>query len=398
MMITISESGKLTMAILIKLYRFFSSRLSLIKRENLLQPRVIFFFGCLSLILLWTVFLLYGKILDSTTQHANKFPSAENLNIFSERDLTFLSQCQWIKYAKNPILEAKKGEWDGYAVRDPFVVKKDDRYFLFYHAYRGVISGIGLAISDDGFNFQRYGQQPILDLGGIDEWDSGSMQIGSILKIGGKYVMYYDGYRSVDSEFASEGIGIAESQDLYHWQKFSGNPIWSTSQKVKTTAEYIPFVVYHPENQKYYLYTERSTAAGWNIDMSVSADPYKFSRFIPNWNGARSLKIDLTGAANPKVYYVNQNHFLMGYNGFDKDNPGNLRFATSSDGLAWQPFNEGKAILEKVPGEWDGYRMENAFLLRDEDELKLYYFAEAAVRPELKWSIGVATCKIPKEQ
>lgn len=147
------------------------------------------------------------------------------------------------------------------------------------------------------------------------------------------------------------------------------------------------------ELNKYHMYAERNTPSGWVIDISVCDNPYKFSNFTTAWNSACEFGVDLNGVANPKVYILNKTTFLMGYNGFDKGNSGNLRFAISEDGINWKTFNDGKVILEKINGTWDSYRMEKVFLHFGDDDIKLYYFASPSEAQKYECKIGIATLK-----
>lgn len=65
-----------------------------------------------------------------------------------------------MKYSGNPILIPDPKGYDNYSVRDPFVFKKDGKYFMFYHEYKSRSPAIGLAISNDGFNFIQESNKP----------------------------------------------------------------------------------------------------------------------------------------------------------------------------------------------------------------------------------------------
>ncbi|MFD2328020.1 family 43 glycosylhydrolase [Cohnella sp. GCM10020058] len=52
----------------------------------------------------------------------------------------------WEKYPANPIVEPTPGEWDGEAVYKPFVLKRGDKWFLWYNGRNGALEQIGVAI------------------------------------------------------------------------------------------------------------------------------------------------------------------------------------------------------------------------------------------------------------
>lgn len=67
--------------------------------------------------------------------------------------LALLQTKSFMKYPGNTILIPDPKGYDNYSVRDPFVFKKDGKYFMFYHRYKGRPAVIGVAISKDGFDF-----------------------------------------------------------------------------------------------------------------------------------------------------------------------------------------------------------------------------------------------------
>ena len=286
----------------------------------------------------------------------------------------------WEKYKGNPILSLSQNSWDSVFVRDAFIIKKRRQYYMFYTGRMTNGSAIGLAISEDGFKFKKTNCPAVKT---TKNWEANLALFGSVIKHKNEFILYYNGGNE-----NLLGIGAATSIDLIHWRKHKNNPIWCTKTNVSCTKQLLPFVIFYKD--KYFMYTE-SLKAGWGIDVSISCDPYRFVDFNTVWTGAKDLNLDKCGAANPKVFIVD-GMLLMGYNGFDYENPGNLRFAVSEDGINWKPFNDGKLILQKKNGEWDGFRTENAFLLFDND-IKLYYFGSQHKATNYRWDIGVATLK-----
>lgn len=81
------------------------------------------------------------------------------------------------KYKYNPILIPiiEEGSFERAAVYNPAAIVREGKVYLIYRGeedyYEQYISRLGLAISDDGFKFERYEKNPILeeDLANIDE-------------------------------------------------------------------------------------------------------------------------------------------------------------------------------------------------------------------------------------
>lgn len=140
-------------------------------------------------------------------------------------------------------VQNKEIRWEAEHVFNPGVVVKDGKIFLFYRAEDnyGVGCGmhtsrIGVAMSDDGVNFHRFGT-PILypDLDGQEmyEFPGGCEDPRIVEREDGVYVMMYSQW---NRQVAI--LGVATSTDLIHWKKhgyaFEGNHIrrWSKSGSI----------------------------------------------------------------------------------------------------------------------------------------------------------------------
>lgn len=98
------------------------------------------------------------------------------------------------KYSNNPILSPNlNNNWESLVVCNPAIWYENEKFHLFYRAAGNDLEHkihIGLALSDDGFNFVRYQDTPILspeELG----FDAGSVEDPRIVKFGETYYMTY---------------------------------------------------------------------------------------------------------------------------------------------------------------------------------------------------------------
>jgi predicted GH43/DUF377 family glycosyl hydrolase len=120
------------------------------------------------------------------------------------------------KHPDGPVLSA----------RCPFALVHDDRVYLFFVK---VVDGgyrIHLSVSADGVTFEPVQDAPVLDVGEPESWDSFSVTTPKIFSDGDRFCMSFAGGDvSLDDP---NGIGLAYSDDLIHWEKTPGNPVFTT--------------------------------------------------------------------------------------------------------------------------------------------------------------------------
>ena len=122
---------------------------------------------------------------------------------------------------KRIVLPPTPGSWDGKSTAAPIVWKEDGRYLMLYQGWSEG-SGpriFGLAESEDGMQWTKYETNPVMTPFGV--WDQRGYECGSLLKIEGKYWLYYTGI-GADGKAR---IGLATSEDLRSWSQYERNPI-----------------------------------------------------------------------------------------------------------------------------------------------------------------------------
>lgn len=199
---------------------------------------------------------------------------------------------QWIPHNSNPIVRVGEG-FDRGGVFDPAVVRFRNRWFLYYSATEGdahafaeqleqgtgdgapVDESIGLAFSRDGIDFTKHSEgpvlrarcpfalvhegvvylyyvrithggyrihlalsedglhfdeepEPVLGVGPPGDWDAHSVTTPKIFRDGNRWCMAFagDGAHLDDPT----GVGLAYSDDLRSWEKFSGNPVFTVGE------------------------------------------------------------------------------------------------------------------------------------------------------------------------
>ena len=100
------------------------------------------------------------------------------------------------RYEGNPILKPNpQNQWENLCVLNPAVVfdKETNKFVMVYRAGGDEIKHhirLGLATSDDGFNFVRYADNPVFDVDENDA-DGGCVEDPRIVYIDGIYYMTY---------------------------------------------------------------------------------------------------------------------------------------------------------------------------------------------------------------
>jgi predicted GH43/DUF377 family glycosyl hydrolase len=112
--------------------------------------------------------------------------------------------------------------------RSPEVAARDGAAFLFYVIRK---QGQGYRIygarSDDGISFKPFGVAPVLDVGPSHSWDCFEVTTPRIFERKGWFYMLYAGCRDQNRMDMPNGFGIARSKNLFRWQKYPHNPVFT---------------------------------------------------------------------------------------------------------------------------------------------------------------------------
>lgn len=123
----------------------------------------------------------------------------------------------WTKYEHNPVLlTGNWGEWDAAVIQDPFVMKIDNTYYMWYSGFPEWIENtdmtgmyqIGLAYSSDGINWIKSNRNPVFRKGKKGEWDAAMVGFPSIILEDDILYMYYTGLNK---------LIIPEFPNPYYW-------------------------------------------------------------------------------------------------------------------------------------------------------------------------------------
>lgn len=112
-------------------------------------------------------------------------------------------------------------EWEE-DINRPVVVKRDDGYHLWYTGQAKDHSWIGYATSQDGLQWERRSERPVLSP--EQPWEKVAVMCPHVEwePDRGEFRMWYSG----GDQYEPDAIGLATSRDGLNWVKHSGNPVF----------------------------------------------------------------------------------------------------------------------------------------------------------------------------
>ena len=129
-------------------------------------------------------------------------------------------------------------------------MEHDGRFYDFYNAANGGIEQMGLAVSDDLFDWRRYRDNPVIRTT-ASGYDERFCSDGKVFRDGDHWIMFYFGVGRGGAH-----VMAAFSRDLLHWSvhpeplyKAGGHPMGLD----KTYAHKIS-LVYNPKNDTFYMF------------------------------------------------------------------------------------------------------------------------------------------------
>jgi beta-1,2-mannosidase len=124
----------------------------------------------------------------------------------------------------DPVLSPEAEYEKNGGVEDPRLLQVEGAYYLTYTGYDGHSAQLCLATSKDLIHWERKG---VILPAYKGTWNEQWTKSGAIVpnKIGGKWWMYYLGTRKDVDGKARDYMGLAQSDDLLHWQDATKEPV-----------------------------------------------------------------------------------------------------------------------------------------------------------------------------
>lgn len=299
------------------------------------------------------------------------------------------SQTNWSKYSI-PVLErsASFPDWKGLATADACVIRHNDTLKMWF-----VGSGwmnefddcphvrIGYAWSMDGIVWNEYAGNPVLDIGtDSTDFDYDGVETPTVIfdegaPISERYKMWYAGRNSRCSFENDHKLGYAISPDGVHWTKYEGNPVFQAGPEDSWFNSFVssPTVIKRADDYQMWftapdlVLNDQPTDGHSNIGFATSTDGVNWDLFDePVLIAGSEDNWDSAACAEPSVVYYD-NHYYMFYSALDTWDIENFQvgFAFSTDGVHWSKAIENPVLTIGEMEEWDAYWASHPAVLFD---------------------------------
>ncbi len=176
----------------------------------------------------------------------------------------------WRRAQDQPILSVHQsdcGTWEKDCIYQPWLVEYENQYYNFYNAASGHIEQMGLALSDDLFEWKRYPQNPVIPHGPKGSYNEKFASDGKVFWDQDHWVNFFFGVGRGGAH-----VMAAFSRDLYHWTVDpeplylnGGNPSGLDKQYAHKIS-----LVWNPANETYYLFYNAVGNQGRGIGLITS--------------------------------------------------------------------------------------------------------------------------------
>ena len=127
----------------------------------------------------------------------------------------------WVRSENNPVLEPGES-WNAEGFSGICVIKDGPTYKLWYEGINNETARIGYATSTDGISWDINNSNPVFSPGDNDAWDNEDVGNPCVVKEGSTYKMWYWGDNVLTG---IDQIGLAVSNDGINWQRVSSEPV-----------------------------------------------------------------------------------------------------------------------------------------------------------------------------
>ncbi|TWU17768.1 hypothetical protein Pla52o_49830 [Novipirellula galeiformis] len=300
---------------------------------------------------------------------------------------------QWVRNENNPVLPPRKGEFDSSRVMNPWVVRADETYRVFYSGgINGKKQRIGFATApiNDLTQWDRVG--PLFENGGKGSFDANWSVLPHVVQISDdRWHLYYTGNAGKGTGLSSFiGIGMATSSDGKTWSRTSDQPVLARSgehgdpdaigiaggsvlqvrQKDGSTQWRFYYTGCPTTGKSHALHQQKT------ICLAVSDDAIHWEK-----RGAVLLRdperdYEDIAVAGPVVHQEPDGTFRMWYSAIgSRWGFYSICYAESDDGMHWRRGTKSDDNLQLTPtGDgWEKQMVEYPTVIREGEHLRMFY-------------------------
>lgn len=327
-----------------------------------------------------------------------------------------IAQTNWTKDPGNPILiRGSIGSWDDGHLWYPYVIFDNSIYHMWYSGNDNDNSDngnwrIGYATSEDGIQWTKYSENPVLDLGPAGSWDDRHIFSGPVLVMGDTLKMWYVGY---DGTILRAGLAI--STNGINWTKYN-DPATSTAPYTDSdpvlqpgaagswddTNAYLNSVMYDGGIYKGWYYgTDGPDLYSGRIGYATSEDGIHWTKYDdpgttdpPYAESDYVLDFGLTGSwddsdiSNTQVILEGETYHMF-YNGGHGD-IWRSGYAKSEDEVHWKKYDSNPVLDIGTSGTWDDVEANVTSVILQDSIFQMWYWGFSGSRA----TIGYATAPL----
>jgi len=298
---------------------------------------------------------------------------------------------QWVRDEHNPILPPKE-TYDINRCMNPFVVRRDDQYYLFYSGSeksRKQRICVATAPIDRLTEWKRLG--PIVDFGGKGTFDENWCVLPCVHRFGNRWHLYYTGNGNEGKGLqAFRGIGLAVSDDFVTWKKWSDEPVlkgdgferWPDNHGIAGGGSLIEL----PQADGRILYRMYYTLATGTPNRDLLVDQAKYAVIAHSWDGITWF--DKRVVLEPRLDAKYENAAVIALNVWKVGNHWRALYAgigtqfgaysvceaASEDGLVWQRGMPGENLALPPTGNgWESKMTTYPHPVWEDHRLRMFY-------------------------
>ena len=233
---------------------------------------------------------------------------------------------------------------------------------------------IGLAFSDNLFDWEKAAVEPILGASGVPGSPDEAGATGPFIWLeDGTYYLFYIGVTAAGYEKGRKTLNVAFSSDLVYWTRYAGNPIIAPAGDgwrrdaiwhpniVKVDGTYYLFfnasgVVDGVEEERI-GYATSTDLLHWEVD-DVNSPVMAGSGVQGTWDGSGR-------AGDPSLFRV-EGTWYMAYYSWDREHAQDGLASTSSRQfpLGWRQYSDNPVLRIGAPGTFDAVHAAKPFIFR----------------------------------